>query len=136
MPRNLITCMLMLSAAAFLAACQPDTVESVVPPEQRIEQRWAYLIEHDFASAWEMHSPGFKEMTPLSVFMVDMARRPIRVLEAELISVECEGEVCDARINLTYQVTTGPTGVSRMRVPTEIEERWILHDGQWWYLRG
>ncbi len=126
----------LLVAVVFLSACQPNVTEPDATPEQRIEQRWAYLIERDFEAAWEMHSPGFRETTPLADFLVEMATRPIRVLDAELVSVECEGPVCDASVTLTYQVVAGPTGISSMRVSTQIEERWILHDGQWWYLRG
>jgi hypothetical protein len=123
-------------ALGFLIACQPTASSEESSPEERIKQRWAYLIEQDFAAAWEMHSPGFRETTPMPVFLLEMARRPIQVLDARLVDLACEEDVCDARIELTYRVLQGPTGIPSMRIPSEIEERWILDGGEWWYLRG
>lgn len=128
---NLFSCILL---AVLLGGCADTVSEPEESVEERIESRWAHLIERDFESAWGFYTPGFREANSHDMFATDMLQRPIRWTSAELIGVECEELACDALVRVTYRVAGLRHGMDRLEVPTTVEERWVFLDGNWWYL--
>jgi hypothetical protein len=122
-------------AAALLAACAGTggPVPAEVSVEERAQERWDHLIARDFQTAWQLHSPGFREATPADEFARDMVRRPVRWLAAEVRSADCEGDLCNVRVAVTYQAVAAPAGQRRIRMTRTLEETWIRLDGQWWF---
>jgi uncharacterized heparinase superfamily protein len=94
------------------------------------------LIARDFQNAWELHSPGFRETTPVDEFTRDMARRPVRWLAAEVRSAECGDDRCEVRVAVTYQAIAAPAGQRRLRMTRTLEETWIRLDGRWWFTQN
>ena len=133
MMRSLIsvTGALLLGVMLLTACGGPEAEQSV---EDRILARWEHMIERDFDAAWGYYTPGFRQVNPQEEFSRDMARRPVRWLEAELLGLDCDDELCDVVVSLVYQAAGAPAGLSRMRVPTRTEERWINIDNQWWFV--
>lgn len=123
---------LLPATALALAACgspapEPQTLE------ERVQARWQHIIERDFEAAWEYYAPGYRETNPRSAFVDDMAGRPVIYKNASVQGADCEGDRCQVRVRVTYQVVDGPRGVRDMRVPSTINERWISLNEQWWF---
>lgn len=136
MPKTALVVCLLVAVALLLSACGGAPSEAEQPLEERILARWQHMIDRDFGQAWDFYSPGFRQANPRDDFARDMLRRPIRWLEVDLHSVECDEDVCDVVISLVYQPVAAPAGLRSIRVPTRAEERWIKIDGQWWFVAG
>ena len=118
----------------MLAACGGAEPEPEQPLDERVLARWGHMIERDFEAAWAYHSPGFRQTTPVEDFVRDMTRRPLRWHDVELLTIDCTGEdVCEVRLEITFQAVGAPSGMGRMRIPNRSTERWVRIDGQWWY---
>ena len=130
--RLTILCAVTAALVIFIVGCGGSASEEEIPLEDRVLARWHHLMERDFAGAWEFHAPGFRQVNSRDEFVRDMSGRPVRWLEADLESVSCDGDVCDVMVRVTYQVPGAPLGMSSMRVPTTIRERWIRVNGSWW----
>lgn len=125
-----------LAGILVLAACQPADDRS--PEEivlERAQQRWDLVVERDFAQAYEFYSPGFREMTEIDGYRRDMQNVRIRYTGAEALSAECEEEVCDIQVRVSYRLPEGaaPTGMSRIPGERRVEETWIRAHGSWWF---
>ncbi|MCA1780527.1 MAG: hypothetical protein LC637_14455 [Xanthomonadaceae bacterium] len=132
MKLQMLTIFLSSLLVVGLAACgKPAEPEPTL--EERAVVRWQHLIDRDFQAAWEYYSPGFRQTTPQADFARDMERRPIRWHSVELLSLECEEDVCRVDLQINYQPVGAPGAQSQMRLDREIEEQWIRLDGQWWY---
>lgn len=116
-----------------LAACggEPPPPEETL--EERIMARWALVLERDFENAWDYYSPGFRQATPRFDFARDMSRRPLAWLDAELQSVECDGDRCDVRVRVSYRPIGAPGPISRMQMERTIDEVWIRVADNWWF---
>ena len=126
-------------AALALAGCAatgepaPQPAD-VVPVDVRAGERWERLVEGDFAAAYEYLSPGYRS----SVSSVNYQRRMLlsRVTwqDAEVIDTECQEEACKVRISLDYLLVKPVPGVDRLPRTREVEEDWILVDGEWFHV--
>ena len=124
---------LVLAATFMLAACGDPASEPPQSLEERVEARWHYIIERDFDAAWAFYSPGFRDTNPRPEFIDDMARLRVNYTDAVFQGAHCEGDRCDVRVGVTYQLIGGRRGLGDMQVPSTVEERWIFLGGQWWF---
>lgn len=127
---------LLLAAAAAilqLTACGGEPAQPQQTLEERIMARWALMIERDFEAAWEYNAPGFRQTTNRFDFARDMARRPLLWTDAELRSVTCEDDRCDARVRVTVRVVGAPGAIGRMNLDQTIDEVWIRVADNWWF---
>ncbi|MCA1778105.1 MAG: hypothetical protein LC637_01605 [Xanthomonadaceae bacterium] len=119
----------------LLAAC---TQNDPRPPEEivaeRAQARWDALIEKTFQDAWQFHTPAYRERTPPDDFEQDLKRRPVQWISAEVQSVSCEADSCEANVLVGYRVPVAPAGMSNMGMRRPITERWIEVDGGWWFV--
>ncbi len=132
MKNNALTFLVLLVVLA-LTACG-GAAEPEQPVEERVLARWQHLIDRDFEAAWEYYAPGYRETSGQAAFTAQMARRPVRWQDVELLSLECSEDACDVNVRVRYRATGRV--VSRGRVPAidrTLQERWIRIDGQWWY---
>lgn len=85
------------------------------------------MIAKDLDSAYEYLSPGSKATHPKDLFKARI--RPLDWRGAEALGAECEGDTCKVSIRLTLHH-------SRVggEVTTVLQETWIRHSGQWWYV--
>jgi hypothetical protein len=121
-----------LLLAGILVACG-GSAEPQQTLEERVLARWQHLIDRDFESAWAYYTPGFRQTTPVEVFVGDMQRRRFRWHEAEIKGVECDGEaVCQVEVRVVFQAVGAPSGMGNVRLPHEATERWLLLEGEWW----
>lgn len=127
-----------LVAALVLAGCAatgaPEPAADIVPVEVRAEERWDRLVEGDFAAAYGYLSPGYRS----SVSSVNYQRRMLlsRVTwkDAQVKDTECTEDTCKVRISLDYLLVKPVPGVDRLPRTRDIEEDWILVDGEWFHV--
>ena len=125
----------MLLTPLILMACG-GSAEPEQALEERVAARWQHMIDRDFESAWDLYPPGFRRTTPQDDFARDLSRRDFRWLDASVMDWECSENRCDVQVEVTYQVTSGPRGISGMQMSRIINETWVNVDGRWWYGDG
>jgi hypothetical protein len=129
---------LVLAAALALVAAgcgeqTPPGPEDVVA--ERAQARWDALVGEEFERAWEYYTPGFREQLPAGDFALDMSRRPIDWVGAEVMGVDCAADdpTCTVRVRVEYKAPLPVPGATDVRSESGTEETWVQLDGQWWY---
>lgn len=128
---------IVLLTIAVLPVLMSCSAEQQSPSEivaERAQARWDALVEREFGEAWEHYTPGFRSTYPREEFNYDMKRRPIRWLEAEVVTVECADERCAARVSVKYDAPGAPSTQQGMQLRREVEEEWLNVDGDWWFV--
>ena len=91
---------------------------------ERVNARWAALIQGDMDTAYTFFSPASRELLSLASYKVQARGSGFR--KAEISGVDCKAEICDVKVMLTYDHP-------RMKgITTPIDETWVLTDGQYW----
>jgi hypothetical protein len=102
----------------------PETKTALVT--ERINARWAALMKGDLDQAYTFMSAGSQEAMPLRVYKAKIKPGMWRAVKVE--GVDCEVEICQARMMLTYDH-------QRMKgIQTPFQETWILEKGNAWYV--
>jgi len=110
--------------AGIGADSSPEAKQKAVAA--RAEARWQLLIKGDFAGAYEFLSSGSKATMPLDLYKAKM--RPGGWRQATVEKVDCEAEVC----NLVVEVTFDRRQMTGIQAP--VRETWIIEKGSAWYV--
>ena len=131
--------LLTLVFVALLAGCagpQRLSDESQALLIDRAEARWAALVEHDWAAAYEFTSPAYRQVFSKTMY----ARKFSYMVEWELTSVEmvnydARAAVASVAVGVMSRPVKQTSAASEAigAVPVRSVEQWILLDGQWWY---
>src|SRR6266404_510262 len=109
----------------------PDVKAAVV--KERSEARWQALIKGDLDTAYAYLSPGSKAATSIEAYRRQI--RPGMWRAVKVDSVECEGELCSVKLQLTYDIPRGPMSPKAIAgVETPIAERWVIENGSAWFV--
>jgi hypothetical protein len=128
-------------ALAALAVAGCASISPTSPPEEkqkvvaeRAEARWQLLIKGDVAGAYEYLSAGSKAATPLATYSRKI--RPGLWRTARVDEVNCEAEVCNVKMLITYQVHKKVAFGTplNMNLETPVAETWIIENGSGWYV--
>lgn len=118
-----------LVLASVLAACGGMKAKDAGPPEElikaRAQERWNALLAGDVPKVYGFMSPTAREALSLEAF-----RGAIRIgffKSAEVVKVECQPDVCDVQLQVTY-VYRGSS------IVTPVRESWVRSDGGWWHV--
>jgi hypothetical protein len=128
-----------LPIAAIVLLAVGCSQEPPPPPEEvvaeRAQARWDALVADEFEQAWDYYTPGFREQLPASDFALDMRRRPVDWVGAEVRSVECADDepVCTVRVRVEYRAPLQVPGAAGVRSESGVTESWLQLDGDWWY---
>jgi hypothetical protein len=125
-------CML---ALALLSACA--TTSAVSPDDEvkaRAEARWEALLARDYASAYDLYSPGYRSTISVTDFEIGIRLRRVRWITAEYLSQNCEESTCTVTFRVGYRVNSPVPGVDVWNGYDTIEDQWIKTGGEWWYL--
>lgn len=99
-------------------------------PEEEVAQlsqaRLDALLAKDIERAYKFTSPAYRSSVSLARYRPHVAGVG-GWQSASVESVSCEEQVCDVRTNITYR-----TAMIKADIPTQITERWINIDGNWW----
>jgi hypothetical protein len=102
----------------------PETKTALVT--ERINGRWAALMKGDLDQAYTFMSAGSQEAMPLKVYKAKI--KPGMWRGVKIDGVDCEVEICQARMTLTYDH-------QRMKgIQTPFQETWIIEKGNAWYV--
>ena len=140
----LVTLMLLLGACSQKSQEETEETATVAPVTQvskeervakRVLERMDALIDMDWKRAYQYLSPATKKVLSYRVFANRMGVSAIVRDEASIRSIECEEEVCDVRVNLTYTYVGGVIDAMQgKQMHSVVEEKWIFADGDWWYV--
>jgi len=109
----------------------PDVKAAVV--KERAQARWQALIKGDLDAAYTYLSPGSKAATPIEAYKRQV--RPGLWRAVKVDSAECEAELCNVKLQLTYDVPRGPMSPKAMPgIETPISERWVIENGSAWFV--
>jgi hypothetical protein len=109
----------------------PDVKVAAV--KERAQARWQALIKGDLDAAYAFMSPGSKAATTIEQYRRQIKPGLWRAITVD--SVECEVELCSARLTLTYDIPRGRMSPRPIPgVETPIAERWIIENGSVWFV--
>jgi hypothetical protein len=93
---------------------------------ERVNARWAALLKGDLDTAYTFLSPATRETVSPGSYKGLARGKGYRKIAIE--SVECQVEVCNVRLMLTYdhRIMKG--------IVTPVEERWVIDRGQFWFV--
>jgi hypothetical protein len=125
-PRSLIAGAVL---ASMLAACSSAPGREEAKPEAVVgalsQQRANAYMAGDVAKVYGYLSPATREAMSLDAFRNVI--RPGFWTQAKVVKVECQPEVCDVELQVTY-VYRGSS------VVTPVRESWIRSNGGWWHV--
>jgi hypothetical protein len=127
----------------LLGACADEPKYSqALSPEQtkalelRAEERWLARIAHDWGAAWEYSSPAYREVFPKHLYVKKFSY----TANWELTGVEVTNYDPSAAVaSVVVGVMSRPTKLTSEAaraigpMPRQLDERWILIDGEWWF---
>jgi hypothetical protein len=127
------TMALLVTLAAGCATTGSLTADSPAQVKQdavkaRAQARWDALIRQDFDAAYVFLSPVYRDTVSLQSWKSRF--RPLGWRKVEVDSAACEGELCDVTLSLTYDAR------QMAGVVTPIREKWVIQQGQIWYVPG
>ena len=109
----------------------PDVKAAVV--KERSQARWQALIKGDLDAAYTYLSPASKAATSLDAYKRRI--RPGLWKAVSIESVECESELCNVQLKLTYDVPRGRMSPQSVKgIETPVTERWVIEEGSAWYV--
>jgi hypothetical protein len=125
-----ILCLAALAAACAVQPAAPLTAEETV--SRLALERWNHLIAGRTEAAWELLSPGAREIMERDAYVTGMRTRPVRWLAAEVVEVACEEEVCSVDVMVSTEAPLPFAG----QVPGQsvVSERWIRTEGRWYFV--
>lgn len=100
---------------------------------QRAQQRWAALIDRDFAAAYEYATPSFREIYGAGDFALRYGR-DVTWLGAEVVRIEPRSPTSAAvHVRVDYQIVEKPT-MRDLKMHSIVEEPWIRVNDDWWFV--
>lgn len=130
--------------AVALAACgtgpkRPDAAADAAPKmaprdavKTRAIKRWDLLIERRFDEAWELLSPGYREVQPKDAYVRTMKDRPVQWTRVLFQKADCQPEVCTVEIQVNAQFQMPVMRVGTVEALNVVTESWILSNGEWY----
>lgn len=118
------------TALMALAGCAVTTAT----PEQQVtalaNQRWQHLVGGEWQKAYNMLTPAYRQLHDLRQYQSGFSGA-VQWRRAEVATVACEPERCEARIELTvaspFPRRPGET------ISTFFTETWLREEGRWYY---
>ena len=141
--RALAGAVILLFGIGLLAACSSENepVASAEPDfkrlEQRVRARWDTKIAKDFESTWEFNTPNYRRVFPKELYIGKFSYAlDWQLTEVKVVNYDAAAAVAsvEARVMSSSIKQTSASARAFGQMPTTIREKWILIDGEWWYL--
>jgi hypothetical protein len=126
------------AVATPVASAAPDglSAEQVTALEQRVRERWAAMIDHDFGKVWEFNTPTYREVFPKSMYVHKFSYAvQWQLTSIEVVDYDADAAVASVAVGVMSQPTKQTSEASKAlgAIPSTIDEKWILIDGEWWH---
>ncbi|MCK5354289.1 MAG: hypothetical protein KAJ63_04175, partial [Methyloprofundus sp.] len=121
--------MLMIGGCSEFTESNPEEMV-----RQRVNERWAALIEGRLETAYGYESPEYRELYPFTEY-----RKAIRGVGAwkkiDIETIVCEEKKCIANIIIYVRINVG-MGFGVVESNARAKENWIHHStsGQWYHI--
>lgn len=112
-------------------AQKPTDAEAV---KVRALARWQSLIDGDYQVAYGYISPGMRSVTPFEYYRSKLEGGALHWKAVDIRSVECEDARCEVEIRRTDVYVGLIQAMVGQETISDISERWIEIDGQWWFV--
>lgn len=130
-----VIAVLAIILAGCAATAPKDPMERQQLLEQRVAERWEYLLAKDFFEAWEYLSPGHRKVVSAESYARRLSISHVVWKEAEMVDLTCESaEVCRVSIALTVEVETGMPAARKVISRQVSAESWIWTENNWFYV--
>ncbi|MCA0185581.1 MAG: hypothetical protein LCH90_06200 [Proteobacteria bacterium] len=107
------------------AILEPKSSEDVV--RERAQAYWDAVVTGKWEKAYGYTTPGFRTAVDLFGFRSRVAAQ-VKLRSAEVVNVSCKDAVCEATMRLGVQ----PLLKGYPETTTDLTERWVQGDGEWW----
>jgi hypothetical protein len=95
---------------------------------ERAQARWNALIDQNWAAAYPYMTPAYRAIVPLKRYG-DQFTGPARWEGAKVTGAKCEEKRCQVGVAVSIRLLM-PAHSNRVDT-TNIQETWVLEDGQW-----
>lgn len=116
----------LLAGCTSVAPVQKVALTAEQKVMARVQARWDILLTKDLDKAYEFLSPATRVTLSKDVYKLRI--NPAYWRGATAKSATCKEEVCDVKVELKIMV------LAKLPVDQMIEEKWILDQGQWWFV--
>ena len=120
------------------ATSAPKAAAALQPQEalkQRVEARWARLIERDFAGAYTFETPAYRATVDRKQYGTQFGVG-VNWVRATVDQVRVDPAGDRAEVDVTLQMQSlAPLGAGLVDRIQPLRERWILTQGDWWVVR-
>ena len=109
------------------------SAQSASAPDVRASARWNALIKRDFAAAYQFLTPGYRATNPEAQYVDTLRNRPVQWEKQSFVDKDCASvDVCSVRmsVGIAFEVPS----VGKQTADSFVEEKWLLIDGQWYFL--
>ena len=131
--RTLILASCLAVSVSFFAGCGKKEPSDIV--RQRATDRWNLVSSQQLVKAYDYLSPGYRATHTLEQYIAFIATSRVRWKSASVDAIKCEEDVCSVKLTV---VSSLPGAVlqrpSDMEYAAPLDEKWILSDGQWFFL--
>ena len=127
------TMVTMFLIVLFLSACA-STGGSTTSIEQRATERWNLLFSDDLTAAYQYLSPGYRSSVSSKQYQRALLLQKIKWTAARYIESDCTETSCKIKISLDYTVYGAIPGGKSFDGTQEIEESWVMVDGNWYFV--
>jgi len=147
--KQLLLFLIFFLSTLLLIACSEDkkdlkantkTTEEVknenkiIGPGKRAVARWEALITRDWKKAYEFETPAFRKNYSFNKFRSRFGNAVIwKAIELKKVTLDKENKNL-AKVKLVLDYLFLEPGGGEMLLPSPIDEKWLLEDGQWWYV--
>lgn len=101
---------------------------------QRGRERWDSIFAKEYDISYEYLSPGYRAKLTRAEYMVRLLQQRIRWTAADFVEAQCEAETCMATWTVTWAYNVPLKGVGEYEGQKTLKERWILADGEWFFV--
>lgn len=105
----------------------------VTEVRERSEAKWQALVAGDYDKAYGYLSPGFRLKLDKIAFH-NRYRNKLTFHSATVTRVECRKDICELDVELDYTIHAMPPFAIDFRRPEIRTEKWILSEGDWWFV--
>ncbi|WP_296567360.1 hypothetical protein [Zoogloea sp.] len=121
--------MIAAACAALLSGCA--TLGGANAPEdevrERAQARWTAIVTGKWEKAYSYATPGYRQAVDVRGF-TGRSAPAAKLKSAEVVNVKCKDATCDVIMRIGF----APLQRGYPETTTDLEERWILEEGEWW----
>lgn len=123
-----------IAAVALLALSGCASTTPAGPPEQVVaqlaQQRWAHLIDGNWASAYGMLTPAYRALHTQREYQSSF-KGAVTWKSTKVLSTTCEPERCEVRMEL---IISNPLARrTDDTITTNFTETWLQDGGRWYH---